>query len=94
MTKTYQGIWCMNQVVCPKCLVKPENIHNYGTDQQGFWFKARCPHCSNMIKWYRKPDLSAGKASAAPGVQMTLFGEGGKKPPVDRRKKGKRMGKK
>jgi len=78
MTKTYKGIWFQTKVLCPKCLVQPGDIKNYGTDQQGFWFKATCPHCSNVIKWYRKADLSLPEVTTAAGEQMSLFNDGGK----------------
>lgn len=82
----------MNQVLCPKCLVQPGDIYNYGTDLQGFWFKATCPHCSSVIKWYRKTDLSTAETATAPGVQLSLFAAGEKKPAHRRisRKKAKK----
>ncbi|ATW27273.1 hypothetical protein [Candidatus Formimonas warabiya] len=75
MPKTFNGIWCEKKVLCPQCLVPSGPIINYGADQQGFWFKGRCPHCSAVIKWYRKTDLSVSEATWAAGIQLSLFDE-------------------
>lgn len=75
MTKTFKGIWFQTKVLCPECLVQPGDINNYGTDQQGFWFKAICPHCRNKIKWYRNADLSLPEVSMAAGEQMSMFND-------------------
>ena len=61
MGKLFEGIRYEKKILCPKCLVQPESIYNYGTDQKGFWFKGRCPHCNNTIIWYRNVDLSFGE---------------------------------
>jgi len=73
MAKTLQGIWFEKKVLCPKCLVQPGQIHNYGIDRRGFWFKGRCPHCSSVIKWYRNTDLSVRKELPGVGEQLSLF---------------------
>lgn len=76
MTKTFNGVWYDTKVLCPKCLVRPGKIKNYGSDQQGFWFKAVCPHCSNVVKWYRKTDLTLPEVTIALGEQMSIFNAG------------------
>lgn len=75
MGKLFEGIRYEKKILCPKCLVQPESIYNYGTDQKGFWFKGRCPHCNNTIIWYRNVDLSFGEASTAVGEQLSMYSD-------------------
>lgn len=72
MGKKLNGVWHQGHVLCPKCLVKPEKIRDYGADQKGYWFTALCPHCRLEVRWYRDQNFSGDVALAAEGEQLSL----------------------
>jgi len=72
VAKTVDGVWHENKVLCPKCLVPPGTISRYGSDSQGYWFKAKCSHCHTLVKWYKGFDLSIPKGLTVEGVQVFL----------------------
>lgn len=73
MVRKLQGVWYQNRVLCPQCLVRPAEIRDYGTDEQGYWFKAICPHCRAVIQWTRPFDFSRKMFSQTEGEQLTLI---------------------
>lgn len=73
MPRTVTGIWHFNKILCPRCRVQPGSITDYGTDESGYWFQAKCPHCQATVRWYKDHNFKASDTGEAGGEQLTLF---------------------